>query len=291
MGAAVKKTMIYVLLDESGSMGSLRADVIGGINEFIDDQRKSPDPAVISIAAFGTHIDKDIRLVRPMVDLKEVQKLTEVDFVPNGGTPLLDAMGRSMLALDEDWKREKPDRCVFVSFTDGEENSSKEYTKTKIAALKASREKSGLWLFLFMGANIDSFHEAGAMGYARAATANFVATPKGFRAAVKKMSETTYSARGFSDAVYGAAAAGNVDLGLGGDIGEDGSVSINPGGASVTVTPGSSALPPDPTLSPVLDSRMKINQPPAAAMVAESWTPPTSSALFDSKLETWKVPT
>jgi len=275
MGSTVKKTMIMVLLDESGSMSDLRNDVIGGINSFIDDQRKLPDPAVIAIANFGTHIDKGIWFSRPMIDLKEVQKLTEADYAPNGGTPLLDATGRSILALDDDWRREKPDRCIFVCFTDGRENASQEFSKAKIKALQAAREKSGLWVFLFMGANIDSFAEGASLGYKMSNTANYTASPQGFRAAAKKMSESTYSLRGASVSDYAEASMGLMDIGLGGDIGEDGSVSKTTGGASVTVNTG-------PTPPP--------GQPPAAAMVTEDWTAPTSSALFDPKMETWKVP-
>lgn len=299
MGAPVKKTMIYVLLDESGSMSNLRADVIGGINEFIDDQRKAPDPAVIGIANFGTHIPENMRVVRPMADLKEIAKLTEADFAPNGGTPLLEAMIRSIESLDEDWKREKPDRCIFAVFTDGEENSSnagRGYTKTKIKAMVEARQKSGLWLFMFMGANIDSFHESAQLGFAAAAAANYVPTSKGFRAATKKMSESTYNLRGMSADAFNCTVTESTDIGLGGDIGEDGSVTkhIDPlgdqltSGASVTVNTG--PTPPPGQFNPVPSAKLGINQPPPAAMQTESWTPPTSSALYDPKVEAWKPP-
>lgn len=276
MGNAVKKSMLFILLDESGSMLHLRSDVIAGINSFITEQRKLPNPAVIAIADFGSHIPGMIRVVRPMQDLKEVPLLTEVDYIPTGGTPLLDATGQSIQGLDVDWAREKPDRCVFVTFTDGAENASKEFSVTKIKSLVEAREKSGLWNFLFLGANIDSFWIGEKMGYTSSKTANYGATTRGFAAAGQTVSHSVGTLRNASNEVFTAAAAGSANIGMGGDIQEDGSVTnlqqgLGSGGIGSAATPSS-------------------GMPPAASMTQESWTPPTSSALFDPKVESWKPP-
>lgn len=278
MGNAVKKSMLFVLLDESGSMGNLRSDVISGINTFIEDQRKLPDPAVVAIANFGTHLPGGLKFVRTMTDLREVKPLTETDFAPNGGTPLLDATGKSIVALDADWAREKPDRCIFVTFTDGQENSSQEYTVGKIKSLIESREKSGLWSFIFLGANIDSFQVGAAMGYTTSKMSNYTATSAGLRGATVRMSESVGTLRDADAGGFAAAAAGSASIGLGGDIQDDGSVTnlqqgLGSGGGGL----GSATIP-------------SSSIPPAAAMAPESWTPPTSSALFDPKVDAWKPP-
>lgn len=312
MGNAVKKSMLFILLDESGSMAGLRSDVIKGINTFIEEQRKLPDPAVIAIANFGSHIAGMIQFIRPMVNLKEVALLTESDYRPTGGTPLLDATGHSIQTLDTDWAREKPDRCVFVTFTDGEENASKEFTVTKIKSLIQAREKSGLWLFQFLGANIDSFKISEQMGYSASHTANYTASQKGLAGATYGMSASVGTLRSMDAGAYAAAAAGCSDIGLGGDLQDDGSVTnkvdvkvtaaSHPGFGDMDGKVGALGAPNtqvDPAalaafqgFKDAIDAAIppKTAIPPAASMAQESWTPPTSSALFDPKVDAWKPP-
>lgn len=172
------KTMICLILDRSGSMQGRENDVIGGVNSFIEEQKKLPDPASVAFVRFDTDATERFR---PMKPLAEVEPLTRNDYQPRGGTPLLDAVGRTITALDEDWKTEKPERCIVVIVTDGEENASKEYTKPKIQALIKSRQDSGMWAFIYLGANVDAFHEAGQMGIAAANTAGYTNTAAGVK--------------------------------------------------------------------------------------------------------------
>ncbi len=58
------------------------------------------------------------------------------------------------------------DRYIVITFTDGHENASREWTKEKVAALLKEREALGNWTFAFFGAEIDAWGEAGDMGYA-----------------------------------------------------------------------------------------------------------------------------
>lgn len=193
-------------------MSGKESDVIGGVNKFLDDQKKLPDPATIAFVRFDTgHIER----FRPMQNLAEAQHLTSEDFQPRGGTPLLDAVGQTIAGLDDDWKREQPERAIVVIVTDGQENASSEYTKAKIKEMIEARQASGKWAFIYLGANVDSFAEAGSMGIAMANTANYHATKQGFASAYDNMSNTVVSMR-----ATGATIATN----LGGDINEDGTV-------------------------------------------------------------------
>ena len=304
MGSPTKKAMLFVLLDRSGSMGGKEADVIGSINTFIEEQKKLPDPAVIAIANFSAEIPGMITFTRPMVSLAEIKPLTEDDYKPLGGTPLLDATGKAIQALDEDWKREKPDRCIFVTFTDGEENCSQEFTKQKIKNLIEAREKSGLWSFLFFGANVDSFLEASAMGYTVNKMSNYVASGVGTRNASATMSESVGTLRGMSAHGFACASAGNADIGLGKNIAEDGTqygnvqdnASIGQGLADALTQQGK--MPPPrglptgwgPDLSKTIVPPTVNQTPPAAAMAQPTWEPPTSSALKDPKITPWSPP-
>jgi ADP-heptose:LPS heptosyltransferase len=81
---------------------------------------------------------------------------------PSGMTPLFDAAANVMdRALENNAKR-----TVVVIMTDGEENSSREYTQAKIKdKVKALTEKK--WEVLFLGANFDVSNYTAASGLAQ----------------------------------------------------------------------------------------------------------------------------
>jgi len=69
----------------------VKTDVIGGVNSFIDEQKKLPDPASIAFVRFDSEATERFR---PMQALAECKPLTNDDYKPRGGTPLLDALVR-----------------------------------------------------------------------------------------------------------------------------------------------------------------------------------------------------
>ena len=174
------KTIITLLLDRSGSMYGKEADVVGGVNQFIADQQKLPQEDTITMSRFDTDGVETFRARTKVADAKPIDAN---DFVPRGGTPLLDAVGRTIAQMEEDWKAEKPDRAILVIFTDGEENQSREFTKAKIQELIKARQDSGLWAFIYLGTHADAFHEAGHMGIYAVNTARTSNTGLGTRTA------------------------------------------------------------------------------------------------------------
>jgi len=173
------KTMICLILDRSGSMRGREQDVIGGVNTFLDEQKKLPDPASIAMVRFDS---EGVERFRPMLSLAEAQHIGVDDYVPRGGTPLLDAIGKTLVALDGDWKTEQPERAILVIVTDGQENESREYSKKQIKEMIESRQASGKWAIVYLAANVDAFAEAGSIGVAFANTAGFQSTAKGTKA-------------------------------------------------------------------------------------------------------------
>lgn len=203
------KAMICLILDRSGSMAGREADVIGGVNTFIDEQKKLPDPASIAMVRFDSAA---VERFRPMQALAEVKPLTAEDYQPRGGTPLLDAIGKTLAELENDWKAEQPERAILVIVTDGQENESREYTKTKIKEMIESRQASGKWAIVYLGANVDAFSEAGSLGILGANTGGYVNSARGTKAVYAAMSESVTQMR-----ATGATAAHN----LGRNIAED----------------------------------------------------------------------
>ena len=122
------------------------------------------------------------------VDLASVVPLRPHEFVPRGGTPLLDA---TALLLDRAEARcEAPTDNLVVVFTDGEENSSHEWTRARLFS-RIGKLRSKGWTFVFLGANQDSYAEAGSLGISVGSISNFAATPRSVAAAYSGLSRAT----------------------------------------------------------------------------------------------------
>lgn len=76
-------------------------------------------------------------------------------------------------------KEDVPEHTIFVITTDGDENSSREFSKEKIKSMIESKQKESGWKFLFLGANIDAITTAQTYGIPSFMSANFNADGKG----------------------------------------------------------------------------------------------------------------
>lgn len=158
---------ILVVLDRSGSMMDAKADHEGGLKSFVEDQKALDGDVRFTLIQFDTSNPCEV-----VYDRVKLDAVTKIELVPRGGTPLLDAMG---MALDHLTKHQ-PDEVVCFVVTDGAENSSREWTKERVKARVAELETKG-WNFLYLGANVDAFGEAGTMGMAAAGAINYANTP------------------------------------------------------------------------------------------------------------------
>ena len=158
-------THISILLDRSGSMEKIREDVVGGLNTFVADQKKLPGKVTCSIAQFDTDYDYIVQAT----DLVYVPTFSTMNYVPRGGTALLDSLDRLIVEtgafLDKLAEDKKPGQVVFVVITDGEENASY-YIKdmSVIARSVKHQEEKYSWRFVFLGANIDAFTTGAGLG-------------------------------------------------------------------------------------------------------------------------------
>ena len=146
-------THIYLLLDRSGSMQSIKTDTEGGFAAFVEEQRRIPGECRVTLAQFDNHYDV-VYVDRPIADVPTL------DLQPRGSTALLDAMGRSiteagtrLAALPED---QRPDTVIVAIMTDGHENASQEWTHPAIKALVEQQTSQWGWQFLYMGADQDA---------------------------------------------------------------------------------------------------------------------------------------
>ena len=150
------KTRIHnlIILDESGSMESIKRAAINGMNETVqsirDAQKKHDDQEhIVSLVSFNS---SEIKGIYDCVPVAEVKELTDKEYVPDCCTPLYDAMGLSLNHLRA--KVNDEDKVLVTIITDGEENSSTEYNSAAIKALVDSLKEKG-WVFAYIGANQD----------------------------------------------------------------------------------------------------------------------------------------
>lgn len=179
-------TEIVCILDKSGSMNSLRSDTIGGFNSFIDQQKKLPGDAYVTLALFNGSYE----IAHDHIKLVDLPELDESTYIPDGYTALFDAVGRTITNIGERLsatdESERPEKVIVTIITDGHENASSDYTKTRIKEMIEHQTSVYSWEFLFLGANIDAATEAESIGISRTKSVTFGAnsadTQKMFRA-------------------------------------------------------------------------------------------------------------
>ena len=177
------KAEIVCVIDRSGSMASISQDAIGGFNTFLAEQKKVPGEATLTYVQFDT----DYEVVHENKPLNDVPDIDSKTYVPRGATALLDAIGKTIESVGKRLsglaESLRPDKVIFVILTDGEENSSHEYSKAKIKEMITHQKDVYQWEFIFLAANQDAFAEGVKLGIDIKDTSNFAATGKGVRQA------------------------------------------------------------------------------------------------------------
>ncbi len=179
------KTRIFnlIIIDESGSMQSIKKEAIDSVNETIQTirtaQKKHEEQEhFVSLVTFND----DVKTVHDCVPVSEVTELTSETYQPACCTALYDAMGLSVNALRK--KVADVDKVLVTVVTDGYENASKEYSGKAIKALVDELKAKG-WVFAYIGANQDV--EAVAASISITNTMNFEATCVGTTAMSEKL--------------------------------------------------------------------------------------------------------
>lgn len=179
---------ITVVLDRSGSMESGKADHIGGLRSFIQENQNKGETD-FTLVQFDSN--DPFELVYNKVDINTID-VSNINLMPRGGTPLWDAVGRTVSHIESTKKAEET-QTVLLVVTDGGENSSREWDRVKLKTLMDEKSKS--WKVLYLGANQDAFAEASSMGVAQAATINYAATTGGIQNTYSAMSRSVNSMR------------------------------------------------------------------------------------------------
>jgi hypothetical protein len=195
-------TQIHLLLDETGSMQSIREDTLGGLNRFIEEQQAAAEEE-------GTEIDMTLwtfnsraRETRfEAVPIEEAGPLSPEDYAPRAQTPLIDASVETISLAEMRAAEDDPDQVVVALLTDGKENASAENTSEELEALIEKKREAG-WEFVFLGVGIDAWDASRESGYASKAASTASADREEVSAALYSAAERVSDyASGKSDSV------------------------------------------------------------------------------------------
>lgn len=200
-------TDITMLLDRSGSMQDIKKATLTGINEFLQTQRT----ASAQLAQEGRRIQLSLDEESPVIckftliqfasgvfiktidamDINQVQDLTDSDYHPNGGTPLIrswcraiDETGQRLAAMPE---AERPGRVIFTTATDGQETEH-DIPKSVLTQKINTQTNEFNWQFMYIGANQDAIIEAQSFGVAANNAMSYAASSVGTQQAWNSMS-------------------------------------------------------------------------------------------------------
>jgi uncharacterized protein YegL len=183
---------LVLVVDRSGSMQRIRADMEGALTAYFDTQKLDAGQTTVSLYQF----DNTSECVYAFKPLKDVE---QVVIVPRGSTALYDAMaqaisetGKALSVMAED---DRPERVLVVTITDGEENSSFNATRQQVfEAVKHQTDTYG-WGFVYLGANQDAMAAGGAIGVASASTYTYAPNSAGMRNMSRALSVTSSAFR------------------------------------------------------------------------------------------------
>lgn len=153
-------TLVTFVLDETGSMQSIKDDTIGGFNEFLSRLKKDGPNTLFTLIKFDSNRQA---VVHRAVPIQSMPELTEETYQPGAATPLIDACVKGIQEAERD-AREAMGVSIVIQ-TDGLENASQHYQNSDLAAMVKEKRKRG-WMFTFLGAGIDAFAQAGQFGIA-----------------------------------------------------------------------------------------------------------------------------
>lgn len=169
-------TDITIILDRSASMELIKSSTIEGFNSFLRAHKSDKINARVTLIQFN----QDYKIVFEEKKIKKKRFLNDNNFLPSGTTALQDAIGKT---IDGVYKRiAKYPVCpkvIVAIITDGEENSSKLYSRNMIKKEIGRRIEKDNWNFMFLAANQDAIFEGSRLGIPSDYSHTFEASSKG----------------------------------------------------------------------------------------------------------------
>ena len=183
---ADQRTLVTFLLDETGSMESIKDDTIGGFNSYLFSLKAESAPIDFTLIKFDSRRIEKVCVAAPVAQVKE---LDAASYQPGASTPLIDAAYKTIKAVEKSLGGASP-KVVICIQTDGHENASTEHGWDDLNALIKEKSAAG-WQFNFLGTGIDAYDTGLRMGVAAMATMASRRTPQHVRASYASLGTAT----------------------------------------------------------------------------------------------------
>ncbi len=140
---------VVIVLDESGSMSYVRNKTVKVVNKLIEDLETQAENSKIETRLTLIKFNTSNKVVFEGANVREGRRLNEFDFIPNSGTALLDAVDRAVSNLKHHSRSRVNESFLVIVITDGQENSSRNVTKSGLANTIRQLQNTDKWTFAF----------------------------------------------------------------------------------------------------------------------------------------------
>jgi len=163
------KVLVNFVQDRSGSMASVWQETVNGFKTFVKDLKENGAQDgieyIFSLTVFDTLIETPL-LAAP---IDKVPEDALAKHGPRGSTALYDAAGKTLEAVSQ--ASHGADKIILAIVTDGQENSSREWTKGNLNKAIEDRLNQGNWSFVYLGTQPETWDDAQSIGIGAGATA------------------------------------------------------------------------------------------------------------------------
>lgn len=144
-----QKINVILIIDQSGSMVYTEVETKQAVTKYIEDQAAITDAKInLEIVTF----DSTVKTLYSLDKIKNYSNTFAQDYKPYGFTALYDAIGSTLTK-----HKDSGLKTIVTILTDGQENSSKEFSKSKVAELIKDVQDNLNWEVIFLAANLPNF--------------------------------------------------------------------------------------------------------------------------------------
>jgi Mg-chelatase subunit ChlD len=178
---AKKQTFVALVIDRSGSMHSVEAAALNGINEQIHLFKSQGELGGETFVSF-IQFDDEIEVVFDKLPSNKLVEITNAQYVPRGSTSMLDAIGVAIENLKKDVVETDDTAYLIVLLSDGAENSSKKENWSTIAEKITKLQATGKWTVTTLLSNVDIAQVRQGLNIPAGNIGTFTSTMKGMAA-------------------------------------------------------------------------------------------------------------
>jgi len=174
---------IIVLLDTSASMNTMDDEPKESITTFLNEQKG--DDIKVSFYTFNTKI-------QTIFEDKDLKDVGELSYHNAGLTAVFDAIGFS---ISRKLSTNRNKNVTLLIISDGKDNSSVEFPKSKVVKLTEKAKKEYNWNIIYLGSNLEAMNEVAQYGIVSSISSFDQDTPGNLLKMVKAASQVTINHR------------------------------------------------------------------------------------------------